>query len=307
MTVEKEQSSDKAWVKAVETAAHGIRKRVLEHSIANGGGYVSQACSSAELLATLYLKVMKLGEAEALMPKTFGGVPSSHNKNSFTGADYHGPKQADLDRFIVSPAQYALVVYAALVELGRMAPEGLKEFNKDGGVVEMIGAEHSPGMEVMTGSLGQGISQAAGIAMARKLKGDTGRVVVFMSDGEFQSGQTMEALQTMAHFKLDNIIIYVDVNACQCDGPMASVMSIEPFDKRVEAFGLRTFRIDGHDIEKLAEVGALAPDGRPIVVLADTDTCRGIPILAGRAPKFHYLRFTSEEEKQRYEAFLETM
>jgi transketolase len=300
--------NDDLWIEKVKCVAYGIRKRVLEHSIANNGGYVSQACSSAEILATLYLKIMNLGDvSKPLIPKIFPGVPGPKNPHSFTGADFNGPKRADLDRFFLSPAQYALVVYAALIEIGRMDTAGLQAFNKDGSVVEMIGAEHSPGMEVMTGSLGQGISQAAGVAMARKLKGDTGRVFVFMSDGEFQSGQTLEALQAMAFHKLDNMMIYVDVNAYQCDGPMKSVMNIEPFDKRVESFGIRTFRIDGHDIMTLAELGSLKPDGRPIVVLGYTDPCKGIPILSDRAPKFHYLRFNNDEEKKRYQAFLETM
>jgi len=99
-----------------------------------------------------------------------------------------------------------------------MHEKGLEQFNRDGSTVEMIGGEHSPGMEVMSGSLGQGLSQAAGIAMARRLKGETGRVWVFMSDGEFQIGQTWEAIQTISFYKLDNICVYVDVNGYQCDG-----------------------------------------------------------------------------------------
>jgi transketolase len=296
------------WIDDVKRVSHGIRKRVLEHTINNGGGYLSQACSSADLISTLYIKAMNLESLpEPLVPGQFPGVPGPNNKSSFTGANYNGPKAPHLDRFFVSPAQYALIIYAALVELGRMSESGLKEFNRDGGVVEMIGAEHSPGMEVMTGSLGQGISQAAGVALARKLKGDTGRVFVFMSDGEFQSGQTLEALQAMAFHNLDNMVVYVDVNGCQADGLMESVMNIEPFDKRVEAFGIRTFKIDGHDIEKLAEAAGLESDGRPTVVLCYTDPSHGIPLIAERSPKFHYTRFTSEDEKSRYKAFLDTM
>ncbi len=299
---------DTLWKNEVRHVAEGIRRRVLEHTIANNGGYVSQACSAAEILATLYVKIMKLGKAESpLMPKAFPGVPGPANPGYFTGADFNGPKSPELDRFFLSPAQYALVLYAALIEVDRMHPEGLREFNRDGSVVEMIGAEHSPGMEVMTGSLGQGISQAAGIAMARKLRGDTGRVFIFMSDGEFQSGQTWEAIQAMAFHKLDNIWIYVDVNGCQCDGRMEGVMNIEPFDKRLEAFGMRTFRIDGHNIEALAALGSLKPEGRPTVILADTNPCEGIGILKSREPKYHYLRFTGEEEKESYKAFLQTM
>jgi len=288
------------WQDEVRRVAAGIRRRVLEHTIRNNGGYLSQACSSAEILATLYVKVMNLGTIDVpLVPKPFPGVPGPNNPDYFTGAAFNGPGE-DHDRFFLSPAQYALVLYATLIETGRMAEEGLLQFNKDGSSVEMIGAEHSPGMETMTGSLGQGISQAAGIAMARKRKGEKGRVFVFMSDGEFQIGQTWEALQAMSFHMLDNVIIYVDVNGFQCDGKMCNVMDIEPLDKRLESFGSRVFRMNGHDIKLLAEAGEVTPDGRPIVVLCDTDAARGIDVLKSRAPKMHYVRFTSEEEKGRY-------
>jgi len=295
------------WQDEVGRVAAGIRRRVLEHTIRNNGGYLSQACSSAEILATLYVKVMNLGKLEApLVPKPFPGVPGPNNPDYFTGAVYNGPGK-DHDRFFLSPAQYALVLYAALIETGRMAEEGLLQFNKDGSSVEMIGAEHSPGMETMTGSLGQGISQAAGIAMARKRKGEKGRVFLFMSDGEFQIGQTWEALQAMSYHMLDNVIIYVDVNGFQCDGKMCTVMDIEPLDKRLESFGARVFRVNGHDIRRLAEAGSVTPDGRPIVALCDTDAARGIDVLKSRAPKMHYVRFTSQEEKDRYAAAYEEM
>ena len=299
-----DKKSDKIWQDEVKRVASGIRRRVLEHTIRQNGGYLSQACSSAEIFSTLYVKIMKLGGIKTpLVPKPFPGVPGPGNPGYFTGASFNGPGK-DKDRFFLSPAQYALVLYATLIETGRMAEEGLLQFNQDGSSVEMIGAEHSPGMESMTGSLGQGISQAAGTAMARKRKGEKGRVVLFMSDGEFQIGQTWEAIQSMSHHMLDNVIIYVDVNGFQCDGKMCNVMDIEPLDKRLEAFGCRVFRINGHDIKRLAEVGGLSPDGRPIVVLCDTDAARGLDILKLRAPKMHYVRFTSPEEKERYRAAL---
>ncbi len=295
------------WQDDVKRVAAGIRRRVLEHTIKNNGGYLSQACSSADILATLYVKVMNLGRVDApLVPKPFPGVPGPDNPDYFTGASFNGPGPAR-DRFFLSPAQYALVLYAALIETGRMAEEGLLQFNKDGSSVEMIGAEHSPGMETMTGSLGQGISQAAGIAMARKRKGDKGRVFIFMSDGEFQIGQTWEAIQAMSYHMLDNVIIYVDVNGFQCDGKMCNVMDIEPLDKRLEAFGCRVFRVNGHDIKRLAHAGELTPDGRPMVVLCDTDAARGLDVLKSRAPKMHYVRFASKEEKERYVAAYEEM
>lgn len=288
--------------------AEGIRRRVLEHTIHNDGGYLSQACSAAEIIAALYLEIMNIGPSAApLIPRQFPGVPGPGHAQAATGAAYNGEKTPYRDRFILSPSQYALVLYAALVELGRMAPEGLAQFNQDGSTVEMIGAEHSPGMEVMTGSLGQGISQAAGIAMARKLRGESGRVWMFMSDGEFQPGQTWEAIQTMAFYRLDNMGIYVDVNGQQCDGEVKEVMNIEPLDKRLEAFGARVFKVYGHDIEALVQPARLEPDGRPLVVLAYTNPCQGIDLLKLRAPKLHYLRFNSDDERLQYQSLLAEM
>jgi transketolase len=294
-----------SWKKKVDAAARGIRRRVLEHTVSNNGGYLSQACSSAELLATLYLKILNLTPlATPVRPPKFPGVPGSGNLSYKTGAEFHGKQGPDLDRFYLSPSQYSLVLYAALIEAERMDASGLEEFNRDGGVVEMIGAEHSPGMEIMTGSLGQGISQAAGIAMGRKRRSEKGRTVIFMSDGEFQIGQTWEALQAMSFHRLDNILIFADINGYQCDGSMDSVMGIEPLDKRLESFGLRVFRIDGHDIDKLAECASSPPDGRPTAVLCDTDPCRDMEFLRPRGPKYHYVRFSSPEEREVYEKAL---
>ncbi len=295
------------WVDEVHTAARGIRRRVLDHTLENNGGYLSQACSAAELLATLYLRLMKLGPSEApAVPPPFAGVPG-RGRPAVTGAAYNGPRGPDLDRFFMSPVHYALVLYATLIEVGRMDARGLADFNRDGSTVEMIGAEHSPGHEVTAGSLGQALSQAAGIAVARRLKGETGRSWVFMSDGEFQSGQTWEALQALAFFQLDTISIYVDVNGQQCDGEMKEVMAVEPLDARLEAFGARVRRVDGHDVEALAAAAEDQGDGRPLVVLADTDPCRDVECLEQRRPKLHYVRFSSAEERGRFQAVLDRM
>jgi transketolase len=301
----KQNQSD--WQEKVHRTAWGIRKRSLEHTIANNGGYLSQACSSAELFAALYIKIMNLGPSEApRIPPPFPGVPGAGNPGYVTGAAYNGPKAPHLDRFFLSCVQYAMVLYAALVEVGRMGPEGLAMFNRDGSTVEMIGAEHSPGHEITSGSLGQSLSQAAGIALGRRLKGESGRQWVLMSDGEFQSGQTWEALQTLCYYKLDNIGVYVDVNGQQCDGKMEDVMFIEPLPKKLDAFGARVYNVNGHDIEALAAPAEQPPNGKPLFVLAYTNTSQGIDILEERKPKLHYIRFKDEPERERYRKFLQT-
>ena len=297
-----------AWQDEARRVARGIRRRVLDHVLRNKGGYLSQACSAAEILATLYTKVLNLGPVEGpLLPGPFPGVPGVAYQGVSPGSAFHGPRTPYYDRFILSPSQYALVLYAALIEAGRMDPDGLMQFNRDGSTVEMIGAAHSPGHELMSGSLGQGLSQAAGIAYARKRKGDSGRVWVLMSDGEFQSGQTWETLQAMAFHKVDNLGIYVDVNGSQCDGRMLDVMNVEPLDQRLKAFGSRVYRVDGHDLDALAAPAARKPDGRPLVVLAMTDTCREMEILRANAPKFHYFRLKNDADFRRYQELLASM
>ena len=293
------------WQETVRHVASGIRRRALDFTIKNNGGYLSQACSAAEIFATLYSKIMKLVTSQApMVPPPFTGVPGPLNPHYVTGVAYNGPKAPDLDRFYLSCVQYALVLYVTLVEVGRMAPEGLEMFNQDGGTVEMIGAEHSPGHEITSGSLGQGLSQVAGISLGRRLKGETGRQWVFMSDGEFQSGQTWETIQALVFHQIDNIVVYVDVNGQQCDGKMTDIMNIEPLQARLEAFGARVSNINGHDIEALAAQAGLKPDGRPLFVLAYTNTSEGMEILEERKPKLHYIRFKDEAERQRYQVFL---
>lgn len=296
------------WPEQARQVAQGIRRRVLDFVIRNNGGYLSQACSSAEILATLYTRVMHLGESCApRIPPPFPGVPSARNPNYFSGAAYNGPHAPHLDRFFISPVHYALALYALLVEIGRMDPQGLEMFNKDGSTVEMIGAEHSPGHELMAGSLGQALSQAIGIAIARRLKGHSGRNWVLMSDGEFWIGQTWEAVETLVFYKIDTVGVYIDANGQSADGAIDTVMTIGSLKDRLAAFGARVFEVGGHDVEALAAPAELQPDGRPLFVIARTNPCRGIPMLEERRPRLHYVRFKSEAEKQRYKEFLDAM
>ncbi|MEW6363460.1 MAG: transketolase [Acidobacteriota bacterium] len=289
------------WQARAARMARGVRRRVLEHTLRNNGGYLSQACSSAEILAALYLKVMRLGPSQGpLVPGPFVATPRAGELRAFTGADYNGQRAPELDRFIFSPVHYALVLYSALIEVGRLGDCALDDFNKDGSTLEMIGAEHSPGHEITAGSLAQAISQAGGIALARKLRGDTGRVWVFMSDGEFQEGQTWEAFAALSYHSVDNLGVYIDANGQQCDGKIDDVMRIEPLRARLEAFGARVEEVDGHDLEALASAGEGFAPGRPLAVICRTDPCRGLALLEERRPRLHYVRFKSEAEREAY-------
>lgn len=288
--------------------SRGIKKRVLEHTLKHNGGYMGQACSSADTLACLYLDIMNLKTIERpLLPPSFRGVPSSKNTQYKNGAEFNGGHEKNYDRFYLSPAQYALVLYALLIETKRMDEMALNDFNKDGSSVEMIGAEHSPGMEVTTGSLGQGLSQAIGSAFARKRNNDLGNNFVFMSDGEFQIGMTYEAIQTMCHYQLDNVIVYVDVNGHQCDGTTTEVMNVKNLVSKVESFGAKAVAVNGHDIEAILNTKKIEHKNQPLFVFCETLPYKDLPEFEKNRPKFHYLRFTSPEEKNIYINALERM
>lgn len=300
--------ADPSLVERNRAIAQGIRRRVLEHTLKNGGGYLSQACSSAEILATLYNGVMNLAPVpRPLAPAPFGGVPSAGNPGYSPGYAFNGPHQRLTDRFILSPTHYSLILYAALIETGRMEAGALDQFNRDGSSLEMIGGEHSPGMEVMTGSLGQGLSQAIGMAYGRRMKQEPGRTWLLMSDGEFQIGMVWEAFQFLAHYAMDSVGIYVDVNRQQCDGAMHSVMRIDPLADKLAAFGAHVECVDGHDLVALHDAGHVAHPGKPLVVLCETDPCRGVPELRNLGGKLHYLRIKNDVERGRYEAVLADM
>ena len=284
--------------KTTEEIALGIRRRVFEHAMRNNGGYLSQACSAAEQLAWLYNEALNLGPPTLpSLPEPFAGVPSADNPGYRTGAGYNGPAEPHLDRLFIAPAHYALVAYATLIEVGRMAPEGLEMFNRDGSSVEMIGAEHSPGMEVHNGTLSIGLSTAAGLAYGRRRRGETGRTWVFMSDGEVQEGQTWEAVQAAAHHRIDGLCAIMDVNAQQCDGAMDDVMEVRDIRAKFEVFGAACVEIDGHDLGAMRDAAATPREGRPLVILARTSPTQGMSFLRRRFPRLHYVRFKSPEER----------
>lgn len=284
--------------RTTEEIALGIRRRVFEHTMRNGGGYLSQACSAAEQFAWLYNEELHLGESILpLVPEPFAGVPSATNPNYHTGAGYNGPSDPVYDRLIIAPAHYALVAYATLIEVGRMAPAGLEMFNKDGSSVEMIGAEHSPGMEVHNGTLGIGLSTGAGLAFGRRRRGESGRVWVYMSDGEVQEGQTWEAVQAAVHHEIDNLYAIMDVNKQQCDGAMENVMKVGDIARKLDDFGAAVVEIDGHDIDAMRRAVKTLHRCKPLIILAHSSPFRGMRFLERRFPRLHYVRFNSDEER----------
>ena len=288
-------------------AAHNVRKRILRFTIDRNGCYLGQACSASELLCTLYMRVLNLGPSLGSRgPLPFPGVPGPDNMDYPRGSLYNGPKAPELDRFFLSPAHYACVLYSVLVESGRMGEEALEKFNIDGWNMEMIGAEHSPGFENSAGSLAQTISIAAGTAHARKLKGETGKVYVLLGDGELEEGQIWEALQCAAFYKLDNLVVYVDANGHQLEGLVSDVMFTDNMLERFRAFGSVAVDCDGHDPDSVAAAAETPHEGKPLVIMARTSPTHGIPMLEKREPYLHFIRLKGDEVREA-EEFYATM
>lgn len=204
-----------------------------------GFGYLGQALSSAEIFSVL-----------------FGGgfIRSGH------------------DRFVLSPAHYVIAFYAVAVELGLLKREDLANYGSDGALLESIGSNRTPGIDLTYGSLGQGLSSAIGFALASRMKGDDRRTFAFLSDGEMEEGQVWEAAMFAAHHKLDRLTVVIDANNSQVDGALTSVTTIEPLAEKWRAFGWQTFDVDGHDIAAVdAALRAPSEAGRPRIVIARTN------------------------------------
>lgn len=295
-------SEKKYSIEETQKVANDIRKQILGVAIKSGGCYLGQACSSAEVIASLYTQIMNLGPSVGNWePIPFPGVPSPDNMDYQRGSAYNGAPAPDKDRFFVSCCHYASVIYAALAATGRISRDCMDKFNVDGWNMEMIGAEHSPGFENTAGSLGQTVSIAAGTAHARKLKGETGKVFCLLGDGELQEGQTWECVQTAAYYKLDNFVIVIDANGQQVEGKIEDQMVIEPLITRFESFGCVAVDCDGHSIEELIKASKTPHEGKPLIIIARTKGTTGVPPLEKRWPFLHFVRI-SEEEKPEFEA-----
>lgn len=195
------------------------------------------------------------------------------------------PQWADRDRFVMSKGHCSPAVYPVLALRGFFPVEKLAEFRRIdahmSGHVEM----HVPGVDMSTGSLGQGVSVAVGMAMAGKKLGKDYRVYTILGDGEITEGQVWEAMLTANKYKLDNFCAIVDVNGLQIDGPTSEVMPTEPLDKKFEAFGAQVIKIDGHDIAQIKQALAWAKEckGQYTVILAKTTKGKGVSFMENQA------------------------
>ena len=290
--------------------ANKTRRLVLETALRTGGCNLSQACSLSEIMATCYTRILNIGDIEEpITPEYFPGPPSANFKG-ILGNVYNGVQGPDTDKIFLSPVQSSIVQYATLCAVGRLSEEGFESFGKDGSIVEHIGESHSPGMEVCTGSLGQALGQAAGIAMARKIKGESGRQIVLLGDGECELGMTWESIQAMVQYKLNNVVIIVDRNRLQCDGRMKDICGNveETLKDRFTAFGCEVFEINGHDCKALEALANMAPntEGKPRVILANTNPTQGIPELDDKGDRIHFIRINNNEV-EKYQKVVERL
>ncbi|SBV96494.1 putative transketolase N-terminal section [uncultured Eubacteriales bacterium] len=245
-------------IHALAVTAERGRLLALEGIHTAASGHTGGSLSVMDILTTLYFHTMRVNPAQ--------------------------PRDPDRDRFVLSKGHCTPALYAVLALKGYFPTEDMKLFRSiEGhysGHPDMV---HVKGVDMSTGSLGQGISAAVGMAMAGKMDDKDYRVYSVLGDGELAEGQVWEAFMAAAKYKLDNLCAVVDVNGLQIDGPTAEIMPTEPLDKKFEAFGCHVIHVDGHDVAALADAfdAAKAVKGQPTVLLARTIKGKGVSFMEG--------------------------
>lgn len=264
--------------------------------------------SSREKDITFLKKQAKLVRIEILKMLTLAG--SGHTGGSLSAADIvtalyfskmrHRPDEPgwrERDRFILSKGHAAPLLYAVLALAGYFDISVLKTLRKLGSPLQGHPCSRVlPGVEISTGSLGQGLSVSNGIAMGLKMDNLSSRVYCLLGDGEIQEGQVWEAAMTAAHYRLDNVCAIIDLNGLQIDGPVSKVKAIEPVTSKWSAFGWNVIDIDGHDMEEIlyAFDEAETVKGRPSVIIAHTIKGKGVSFFEGKV-EYHGVAPTPEE------------
>ena len=246
-------------VRELQRHADLLRLRAVRMVAPHGFGYLGQVLSSAELMAVVF--------AEAFRP----GV----------------------DELVVSPGHYIIVAYAAGPELGLLDEDALATYGLDGSTLEAIGTESSPVADITGGSLGQGLSSAVGLALAAQLRHDTSRrVFALLSDGELEEGQVWEAAMFAAHRGLSNLVVLLDANDSQVDGPVSSITTLEPIAQKWESFGWAAYDVDGHDVVAVSDaLGHAFAQNRPTIIIARTSTAHGLACLPAGADG-HFIKIS---------------
>ena len=246
--------------KGLKDIARNIRKDIVSMIHMSKSGHPGGSLSAVEILTALYFDEMNI--------------------------DPTNPKMEDRDRFVLSKGHAAPVLYATLAHKGYFDREELKGLRKINrmlqGHPDMKG---TPGVEMSTGSLGQGFSVACGMAMASKLDNAPWRVYTLLGDGEVQEGIVWEAAMSAAHYKLDNMVAFLDYNGLQIDGKTEDVMNIGPIVDKFKAFGWNVIEIDGHDFDQIFAALDMAKEtvGKPTMIIAKTIKGKGVSFMENQA------------------------
>jgi transketolase len=252
--------------------ANRLRLRVIEMTSEAGSGHPGGSLSSADLMAVLYFRVM------------------NHRPSN--------PSWDGRDRFILSKGHVAPILYASLAESGYFPVEELKTLRKMNSRLQGHPVRGKvPGVEMSTGSLGQGLSMACGFALAAKMDGKRHRVYCLLGDGELQSGMNWESAMFASQYKLNNLVAFVDRNRLQISGCTEEVMGLEPLQRKWEAFGWRVITVDGHNIRRLIEACTWAKRARarPTVIIMNTVKGKGVSFMENNVT-FHGRSCNSEEK-----------
>lgn len=247
-------------LKQLEKRAVAIRKHIIDEVYSASSGHPGGSLSCTDILTVLYFHEMKV--------------------------DVDRPLWADRDRFVLSKGHCAPALYAALAEKGFFPKEELLKFRSADSYLEGHPSMRSvPGVDMSTGSLGQGISAAVGMAMAGKLDQKDYRVYSILGDGETQEGQVWEASMAAAHYKLDNLTAFLDHNGLQIDGKITDVMSPECVTEKFKAFGWNIINIDGHDCLQIIDAINKAKEfkGAPTMVVCETIKGKGVSFMENQA------------------------
>jgi transketolase len=249
-------------IQRIKKIAWDLRADVVRMIGVGKPGHLGGSCSLAEIAATLYFGKMHF--------------------------DPKNVKDPNRDRFLVSKGHSVLIQYAALVELGVIPREEMGKLKTIGGILQGHPDMMTPGMEAVTGSLGQGLSIANGIALTLRLKKSPARVYVVMGDGELAEGQLWEAAMASARYKLDSITAILDRNRIQATGPTKDIFDIPNLEDKWRAFGWNVLSVDGHDVGAILDVldEAAAFKGGPTVIVAETVKGKGVSFAENTAA-FH--------------------
>lgn len=250
----------KTQLHTLETVAAKGRLLGLDMVYECASGHLGGSFSAMDILTVLYFETMEVDPAR--------------------------PHDPDRDRFVLSKGHCTPALYPILAQRGYFPEEELKLFRSvEGHMSGHAEMHHVRGVDMSTGSLGQGISAAVGMALAGKLDEKDYRVYALLGDGEIEEGQVWEAFMSAAKYGLDNLCAVIDVNGLQIDGRTADVMPTEPLDKKLEAFGWHVLKVDGHDLTALAEAFEQAKGltGAPTMVLAKTVKGKGVSFMENQA------------------------